>query len=169
MLVHASPSQLGRWDKGFSPLRVVLTLDGKELAERALEPALRCAEMFGAALALFRVAKPVAPAQAYLDRIAERCRTRGLVVTSDVVFGDHPAQAIIDFAAGDPVIMATHSHGLPRRSLVGSVTDKVVRGTRGPVVAIPAGYSETDRAQEPRRDSELTPQGVLPLKAASPS
>jgi hypothetical protein len=63
-----------------------------------------------------------------------------------VVDGANAAQGIIDEAAGDLVVMSTHSRAPVQRAVLGSVTDKVVRGSRGPVVVIPAWSAFAGRA-----------------------
>jgi nucleotide-binding universal stress UspA family protein len=161
MLVRARPSELDAGEAPFSPARIVLPLDGTEPSERGLPLAADLAQIFGARLSLIRVVGPLAPAatapeawekpqpsleegrqvaERYLGVEAERLRSRGrgIPVTTEVVEAPHAAQAIIDHAARDLVVMATHVGSSVRRALVGSVTDKVVRGSRGCVVAIPA-------------------------------
>jgi nucleotide-binding universal stress UspA family protein len=163
LLVRAVPSAMGNADPLFAPKRLVVPLDGSELAERGLDPAITLAETFGATLALIRVvtelpsAVPVrleqsspnptnlgevgARALLYLQDIAESLRRRGLAVTTEVVAGQHPAYPIIEHAAGDLVVIATRSRSAFHRAPIGSVTDKVVRGIRGAVLAIPASAS----------------------------
>jgi nucleotide-binding universal stress UspA family protein len=163
MLVRARPSEIDRGGAPFAPGRLVVPLDGSELAERALPIAVEAAETFGARLSLIRVlharalrvAIPIDPSEQertelgqaraeaarYLDALATRLASRGLSVGFDVVESEHPAPAIIEHAAGDLVVMATHAQ-TAKRAALGSVTDKVVRGTRGSVLAIPEDGAE---------------------------
>src|SRR5262249_20768793 len=73
----------------------------------------------------------------YLERIAGQMRTRGLTVQTRVVVESQPAAAILQAAtppAVDGIALASHGrHGLPRLVL-GSVADKVIRGTPLPVL-----------------------------------
>jgi nucleotide-binding universal stress UspA family protein len=137
---------------------VFLPLDGSALAERILEPALALGELVGAEYTLIQAieipALGYAPAAqafgledrvieewrgealAYLERVASPLRKRGLSVHTRVVYGP-PALAIIDAANdhSDSVIaMSTHGRGGAARLLLGSVSDKVVRGAGVPVL-----------------------------------
>lgn len=72
-----------------------------------------------------------------LDDVARRLRLRGLRVTTEAVLHDHPATAILEYAHGVNarlIAMASHGRGAARRALLGSVTDKVVRGAAIPVL-----------------------------------
>jgi len=76
-------------------------------------------------------------AEGYLERIAEGLRARSLRVRTRVVVHDQPAVGILEEIKAhraDLVALATHGRsGLPRLVL-GSVADKVVRGTTVPVL-----------------------------------
>jgi nucleotide-binding universal stress UspA family protein len=78
-----------------------------------------------------------AEAQRYLERIAGRLRDHGLRVIPHVAMHDQPAVAALDEIkrhAIDLVALATHGRsGLPRLFL-GSVADKILRGTSVPVL-----------------------------------
>jgi nucleotide-binding universal stress UspA family protein len=169
MLVRARPSETDRGEAPFQVGRLVVPLDGSDLAERALPVAADMAERFGAVLSLLRVLPPAAPrvaipldpteqeqtklkearvhAERYLESVAAPLRSRGSSVALRVIENEHPAPAIIEHAAADVVVMCTHARTAPR-ALLGSVTDKVVRGSRGFVLAIPednAGAVTTGR------------------------
>lgn len=76
-------------------------------------------------------------AQAYLTRTADRLRDHGLQVQTRVAIEDTPAAAILRevvSGAADVVALETHGrHGLSRL-LLGSVADKVIRGSTAPVL-----------------------------------
>jgi nucleotide-binding universal stress UspA family protein len=76
-------------------------------------------------------------AAAYLERVATGLRERGLQVKTQVACHEQPAVAILDEAKTHPdgiVALATHGRsGLPRLFL-GSVADKVLRGSTQPVL-----------------------------------
>jgi nucleotide-binding universal stress UspA family protein len=138
---------------------VVIALDGGELAERALEPALALAGPT-ASLTLLRVVTPPssisspylphaarltkqeterreAEARAYVDRVAERLTAAGQVADGVVVSGAHEASAILEYARtenADLIALTTHGRGPVTRLLMGSVTDKVVRAAEVPVL-----------------------------------
>jgi nucleotide-binding universal stress UspA family protein len=74
---------------------------------------------------------------AELDEIANRLREQGHVaVDSEVLVNEQTAQAVIDYARAndvDLVAMCTHGRGASRL-LVGSVADKVLRGSELPIL-----------------------------------
>jgi nucleotide-binding universal stress UspA family protein len=147
---------------------VLVPLDGSELAERVLSPAVALGELMGAHFTLLRVVKPVHPTLPYtegfsiaqlageiLDRIeklqgelrkeaqeylmghAERLRPRSLHVQTRIAVAEHPAAAILQDAAAcgaDLIAMATHGRGGLSRLFLGSVADKVLRGSTLPVL-----------------------------------
>ncbi len=140
---------------------MMVTLDGSDLAEHALEPALQLGRLMQTRYTLLRVVKPVVSldpttgwsaatdmnepqtrqgldeAQAYLDRIAERLRGQGLSVQTRLVIHPRPADAILEESAkqgADLIALATHGRGGLPRLLLGSVADKVLRGGTIPLL-----------------------------------
>jgi nucleotide-binding universal stress UspA family protein len=72
-----------------------------------------------------------------MDSIAEHLRERGIDVEVAIVSHSVPAGAIIEFAesnAIDMIALATHGRGGWTRIALGSVADKVVRGSQIPVM-----------------------------------
>jgi nucleotide-binding universal stress UspA family protein len=148
--------------------RVLIALDGSQLAEQILQPAEALAVATQAEVTLLRVVQLWLPdgntphtrrvsglkpgvlkqmqevdrqertrAEEYLDQIAERLRSRSLVVQTRVVSHVQPATAILDEASTqkvDLISLATHGRGGLKRLLVGSVADKVLRGATTPVL-----------------------------------
>ncbi len=123
---------------------VVATLDGSELAGRAVPYASQFAAHLGAPLNLIWVlptdASEVRKSEAmtYLQDVA---RSLDLDVQVMLRFGA-PAPEIISAAAGLPepvIVMTTHGHGGIGRLLFGSVADAVARGVHTPVLLIRAG------------------------------
>jgi len=133
--------------------RVLVTLDGSELSERSLAPALDVAQALGAQVSLLRVVPEFrveqlrdldefeyglgprlveemhADAETYLRRVAGSFAERGIAVTSEVRFGA-AAAAILSYAenhAIDLIAMATHGRSGVQRWVYGSVTEKVLR------------------------------------------
>lgn len=137
---------------------VLVPLDGSELAETALEPAARIAELVGAKLTLFQVyLYGVPPVQArvvkmrregeappeseYLEGVATRLRERGLEVETVVETDYLPAPAIlaaIEKRGVDLTVIATHGRGGVSRLAIGSVADKVMRAAPAPVMIVRA-------------------------------
>lgn len=161
----AAPPEGAAVGSGHPPLQgaeirhALLTLDGSDLAESAVEPLLALAGP-DARYTLLRVVPIPIPGDAmtagwdpalwqdllptlrdeardYLDRFAAQLRERVREVEIDVLIELSPASAIIDYAAQhdiDLIAMATHGHGGIRRVALGSVTDKVLRGADAPVL-----------------------------------
>jgi nucleotide-binding universal stress UspA family protein len=82
-------------------------------------------------------AKFRAEAEQYLDGVAQRLRTRPATVQTRVVVEQHPVTAILQDAATpnvDVIALATHGRRGVSRLLLGSVADKVIRGSHVPVL-----------------------------------
>ncbi len=140
-----------------APIRkLLITLDGSELAERALQPGLTLAESLDAAVCLLRVEPEVlinpleyaaleqatsglgqqlqegaaANAQIYLDAVVKRLDKPDLIVQTAVLQGQ-AARNILDYAESegvDLIAMATHGRTGLRRWVYGSVTERVLHG-----------------------------------------
>jgi nucleotide-binding universal stress UspA family protein len=140
---------------------ILVPLDGSELAEHALGPAVALGSLMGADYLLVRVVDTLQPAGrdaqgflisglapeglehlreeavAYLERTAERLRARSLQVFTRVLVSSQAAQAILQEAGTPPIdliALETHGRGGLARLLLGSVADKVVRGAQTPVL-----------------------------------
>ena len=146
--------------------RILVPLDGSELAERALRPAFEMAEKFSSAVVLLRVVGPeevpvvALPGMGGLyydlqqadDRRAheeatgylysQRTQWLGLVqsVQTEVIVG-FPAEAILEVAQAKPIdliVMSTHGRSGLSRLLYGSVAEGVLHGAQVPVLLIPS-------------------------------
>ncbi len=138
--------------------RILLPLDGSGLAEQALPHAVAHAENFGAELILLKVLEPIAPtgtvapqsaarqaealtgamAAEYLERIAADVRERGVSVSTVTIEG-RPRTKILEYAEAnkiDLIVMSARGLSGPSRWLVGSVADRVVRGSNVPVLLV---------------------------------
>lgn len=141
------------------PQRVLVPLDGSDLASAVLPCVVPLAKQLDSTLVLISVAElppqslpvqgasiplgrmpvhPPAQAMEYLDRVADDLRAQGVACEVRVEHGD-PASAITRAADGsgcDLIAMSTHGrHGLGRWAL-GSVTDSVMRRAQVPVLAV---------------------------------
>jgi nucleotide-binding universal stress UspA family protein len=140
--------------------RILIPLDGSELAEHVLEPAVQLGTLVQAEYTLLRVIEPIffpvfppsaasdelaagalrkmyAEAKAYLEQLAGRLRERSLRVQAKVVVNRPAAAAILETArvqSARLIALATHGRGGLARLLVGSVADKVLRGAPTPVL-----------------------------------
>lgn len=167
--------------------RFLVPLDGSELAEHALPWATVLAQKLGAKVELLRCFEPMAsvymmpefaaPAPVYFDQtamfdqidsylnelaeglpegLAEKTRCEG-----------DPGTVILDRAEAEEVeaiVLASHGRGGIGRWLLGSVTTKVVRGGRIPVLVI-SSHTEVD--QEPTLKKILLPLDGSPTSEAA--
>lgn len=162
ILVRPSEADEVALTNGLRFRRILIPLDGSSRAEVALVWARRIGAAFGASYTLARVVPPVMPfaspylphaveetqetltrgrdeAQWYLEEVAANLRTDGLEVTTEVLVGVPPGSGITRFARGedfDLVAIATHGRGGIPRMVLGSVADKVVRGTHVPALVV---------------------------------
>lgn len=142
---------------GAAPRRIVVALDGEDLAERALDASiLGGVQPERVRLTLVRVVPlpdatsmvPVpidqlrAEARDYLAGVATRAAEWAGEVHSDVLVADGVAKAITSAAAGrgaDLIAMGTHARKGVARAVLGSVADKVLRTADVPVLMFPPG------------------------------
>lgn len=135
---------------------ILIPLDGSAASEQILEPAMRLGgttarytlltvELLEAELVppnLELLAAPGATGFAEqiavdLERVRGRLHARGIQADTRTVKHHSPAGAILDVAeeAGvDVIALSTHGHGGAARFLLGSVSDKVIRGASVPVL-----------------------------------
>jgi nucleotide-binding universal stress UspA family protein len=153
-------------------LRVLVPLDGSELAEVALGPAREIAAGPGAGLSLLRAVQPLAYTEAdgaaevlrlqeeveladasrYLEDVAAR-QPAGLEAVSLHTVVGQPATQINEIARGqrvDLIAMATHGRGGLARLVLGSVATNVLQHTNVPLLLVRPSAIQ----QSPRRDSE---------------
>ena len=140
--------------------RVLAAMDGSETAETALRDAMELGATDDASLVLAHVlSPPVAAASPYLPHtiqlthdemaareahmeryladIADAPWLDGHAIETHVRTDYHPAHAVLEIAehsGADLIVMGTHGRGGLRRMILGSVADKVIRGTRLPVL-----------------------------------
>ena len=77
-------------------------------------------------------------AEASMASAAKALKAADINTRTEIVFG-RPAQEIVDYAEGgefDLIVMCTHGRSGVQRWLLGSVADKVIRGTYLPVFVV---------------------------------
>ncbi|MFO7772625.1 MAG: universal stress protein [Dehalococcoidia bacterium] len=157
--------------------RILVCLDGSELAEQILPYAMEAALGFQSKLVLLQVIpEPVAyspgipgaesaPVQTgtmveetkqaldgakdYLEELATPLRKKSIEVETVAILG-RAGEAILNYAGRNDVnliTIATHGHGGLRRAIFGSVADYVLRGSHLPVLVIRPQESE-DKGQD---------------------
>jgi nucleotide-binding universal stress UspA family protein len=127
------------------PVRVLVPLDGSEIAERALGPLNELASRLTLALRLVRAVdsdKDTSAAGAYLDGVATRLRGDRRTVETTVAVG-HPVAVIAQTAestAADLIALSTHGRSGFDRLRFGSVTLKLLESSARPLLVVgPAG------------------------------
>ena len=131
--------------------KILVPLDGSELAERALVYAIPLAEQSGATVLVLRTAMShtlpgvdprerqagaIGEAQEYLAGVVSNMQARGVACEPVVRYG-HPAACIAESArtrAVDLVVMTTHGRTGPGRWIFGSVAEAVVASSPVPVL-----------------------------------
>lgn len=141
--------------------RILVPLDGSELAEQALPAAMTIAQDSGAELLLWQMVqtpdagnrrllftseqeadatfdKWLAHAEDYLAQTALRPQADGIVADYQARFGD-PAAGICDAVEDEEVdllVLSTHGRTGLNRWYYGSVANKVIRGVHCPVLLV---------------------------------
>ena len=138
--------------------KILVPLDGSELAKKALIQAEKLAKAFDSEIILLQVV-PFMPiygapelvtplivdekhkesAERYLTNLADELRARGHKVSATVKTGQQVAPEIIDFAkanGADLIVMNTHGRSGISRWFVGSVTLKVLTRAETPILLV---------------------------------
>jgi nucleotide-binding universal stress UspA family protein len=145
--------------------RILLPLDGSDLAEIAIAPAIFYALTFGATLLLLHIVEQDAPrsvhggsrhitdereAGEYLQQLAASKFPRGLEVEIHV----HSAavrdvtRSITDHVSecgADAIVMCAHGKGNPRQWLVGNNAQQIIAHGKTPVFFLPASFSTPEK------------------------
>lgn len=140
--------------------KILLTTDGSQESLAALERALSLARLTGAPLHVLFVQEPypyagvgdASPAglqeyqadaqraaQLAFDHAAHAASAAAVTMSSAVVEGHDPAQAIVDAAAGceaDLIVMRSHGRRGMARLLLGSVASRVLSLSSIPVLVV---------------------------------
>ena len=167
--------------------RILVPLDGSELAEVALPYAEELAGRLGSQVTLVYVSEPSEGQyqhmhESYLDEMLEATKrdaekylekpgTHTIQVKSDILFGN-PAEKIVDYSEKTDVgliVMSTHGRSGIKRWTLGSVADKVVKATKRPVALIRAKGARPDVREKGILRKTLVPldgsteaEGVIP-------
>jgi nucleotide-binding universal stress UspA family protein len=145
--------------------KILIPLDGSEIASQALPYASELAELAGATLILFRVVPDteqyqmttelqivnigleeqqhtVEHANHWLQRMVHDLAAQGVRAEPVVDVGD-PAEAIVDYAQEngvDLIVMSTHGRTGLARWAYGSVANKVLGAAKCPVLLVRAKF-----------------------------
>jgi nucleotide-binding universal stress UspA family protein len=133
--------------------KILVPLDGSEMAEAAIAPALDMAQA-GSSLILMRAAdartlpgtdviaaqiQAVGEAETYLAGVKEKLEKTGVRGIETHVWYGPAAPAVVEAARVqkvDLIVMSTHGRSGFGRIIFGSVAESVLRGTRVPIFLI---------------------------------
>lgn len=146
--------------------KILVPLDGSELAEVALPYAEELAGRLSSEVTLLYVSEMLEDPyqhmhESYLGKMIETTRQGiksylekpgmpAIQVKSEILFGN-PAERIVDYAEKTGtglIVMSTHGRSGVKRWTLGSVADKVVRATTRPVALIRARGAHPDVRQK---------------------
>ena len=139
--------------------RIVVPLDGSELAEQALGQAKELSGNIGSPLHLIRVVdtyrtqslpatgmaldysmlselaeEEIEDAKTYLEQKVRELTDEGLEVTGDVLHGPIARQIVSAADKGDVIVMSSHGRTGIKRWFLGSVAEEVMRHATCPVL-----------------------------------
>lgn len=160
LLVRPEEDERRTTEGDWTVSRMLLPLNGSLASEAILDHAVELGSLFGATYHLMRavpapmqfsspyppqmiqankeqIEEEVAGATTYLHGHAERLRDQGLKVEEQVVTGVQPVHGILTEAERsgcDFIAISAHGRGPLARAVLGSVSDKVVRGTHLPIL-----------------------------------
>jgi nucleotide-binding universal stress UspA family protein len=135
--------------------KLLVPLDGSELAEVALPYAREIAGKAGSEITLLHVSESADSEydrmhRVYIERMVEATRQgaggKALEVRAAFVVGND-AEGIVDYADREDmglIVMATHGRSGIRRWVLGSVADKVLRAAERPVLLVRSPGITTD-------------------------
>ena len=178
--VLLSPRQAHiRWTD--APVRVVLPLDGSELAALAIPYAAAIASSLKGTIHLLRAVgyEPefdLSPffrdtreeARRYLDSVAQRLNRQGLTTRQEVREG-RPVSTIlrvVEEQDADLVVMSSHGRGGVERAFLGSVADSVLQLALVPVLVVRSAPALAHENGETRVDDILKVRLTGQLAAA---
>ncbi len=135
---------------------ILLPSDGSECSKIAAEHAIDIADRYNSKLHILSVVIPLSlgidvrskeildeltsTANDTIDEISEKARNSGVENVETVVEEGAPSDIILSYVSNndiDLIVMGTHGRTGLERYLIGSVTERVVRKSEIPVLAIP--------------------------------
>lgn len=166
--------------------RILVPLDFSANSERALDYAYAMAQRFNAGIHLVHVCEVPAMIAGSLDAYAvaytdwsqqlgaeaerqlveAQKRLAGVVVTSEILFGN-PARCVITAAStshADLIVMGTHGHGPLMHVLMGNVAERVVRTAPCPVMTVREPRI-AEKAEEAEKGAKAGTVGLATLCA----
>ena len=147
--------------------KILVTLDGSEVAESVLPYIRSLAPSFGSHIYAMGSAMGKKDRRVnrlledYINRIASSLREEGLKADPVVLYGS-AVDKILDHADKnniDLIVMATHGRSGISRWWIGSVAEKVISATKTPMLLVPARKADKIKAASKQAISKI----VVPL------
>jgi nucleotide-binding universal stress UspA family protein len=134
--------------------KVLVPLDGSEVAERSLRYANKIAGGNGSEVILLTVSASSderldRPMKAYLDLNGKKLQSQGMKVSTAIAYGN-VANEIIDFTHKskiDLIIISTHGYSGTKYWMLGSIARKVLYGTHVPVFLVKSRAPKVSRVK----------------------
>ncbi len=133
--------------------KVLVPLDGSELAERAIPYAKAIAKSEGSEVILFTVStnseRLDRPMKVYLDVNTKELESQKIKASAAIAYGN-VAEEVIKFAEKhktDLIIISTHGYSGIKRWMLGSVAEKILYGTCTPVLLIKSRAHKTSEVK----------------------
>ncbi len=135
--------------------KLLVPLDGSDLAEKALPYAREIAKLKNSEVILFAVSITTSGGRrdrllkSYLDVNAKELKSHRIKASTAIAYGD-VAEEIIEYADKnkvDLVIISTHGYSGIKRWIMGSVTQKVLYGTCTPILLIKSKSPEVSTVE----------------------
>lgn len=142
--------------------RILVPLDGSELAQLTMPFAEKIAGRLGSQIMLLYVSESpedsrnpehqlylqrmITAAKADIKQYTDKLKRKRIKVESAILVGD-AASEIVDYAQKEDfslIVMSTHGHSGIKRWALGSVADRVLRGTEKPLVLVRAKQVSPD-------------------------
>ena len=141
LIVQAQDNEATSPEAGLN--HVLVPLDGSPSAEQSLPHAAALARSLALTTILLRTTDGNGEAEAreYLSQVADTLRRQGMDSVDELVFVGDPADAVVETARRTPgslVTMTTQGRSSMGGWIMGSVTDRVVRYSHGPVLIVRA-------------------------------
>ena len=150
---------------------ILIATDFSEEGDAALELAIEYARRFDARLHVFHV---FSSEEADVTRLLAdtAARARGRVIVEVASTGGDPADEILAYAAAhsiDLIVVGTHGRSGLSRVLLGSVAERVLRGSACPVLGVPGRMVERGAAAVPPAAAAATTSTRTCVVCATPS
>jgi len=130
--------------------KILVTLDGSELAERAIHYATTIARRVNGEIIVFSVFEREIYEEnlmrVYLEKKAEELQALGLKATVAIGYGE-AADGIVNFSEKndiDLIVMCTHGRSGITRWITGSISSKVIQESYTPLLLIKTGAMQTE-------------------------